>query len=217
MVALTPAAATMLLMPLPQPTLPSLALPSLALPSLAQLGQLPRPIAPTELLEVLYQPAAVVVQPPPMLTAVRRLVVNDANRCLASLHTVDECRGVTARLETAQQRASRWMDSRTPIIQWAARRWIDWCVSEGLGLECRIGERSLTLSSALAPIQPWRLCREVGAVAPLRVLAITWECLLLWLLRTVLKQPPGPRRLHKVLDGITSAHEVAWARGRLVV
>ena len=116
------------------------------------------------------------VASPPRFTstdeAVQSLIISDGLRCLTSLQCADEC-GLSA-LEAWHYKVVAWLDSRKLIVRWAVEMHLQRSV-RAMGLtevsQAYFGsdfqKPSLTLRSAIAPIEVHRVYLEAFRVAPL--------------------------------------------------
>jgi hypothetical protein len=141
-----------------------------------------------------------------MVAAIQRLVVSDIGRGLSSLEEL-EASCTLGRVEECHKKLTIWVDTRMPLVQWAASRWL----SCHLGVECSV-EKSLTFRSAIVPLQPWRQYRKAIVAAPLRAITMAWLCCCLWVYRAVSAASFAQERHRKILPQIINDVAVAYDR-----
>lgn len=142
-------------------------------------------------------------------SAIHRLVISDLARCAAHMACLSEGCSVEENLRETHKKASQWIDSRMPLIQWATARWLS---RQRVVVPNQMAD--LTLRTAIAPIKPWRVCCEALLVAPRRIVSLAMALVMLWLFRTM---PFGKssKAIHAkrhsllapMMDDIASAYE----------
>jgi len=141
--------------------------------------------------------------------AIARLIFSDLKRCLEQLTCVEsEACDVSSRFDEVSDKATKYVASRRPLVEWAASRWLS--ARLGHRLEPQLRSSAPSLSAALAPIQPRRLCREAILVAPCAILSAGLSILLLWMYSLWPKLiAPTRRRMRRqhMLVNLASAYE----------
>jgi len=157
---------------------------------------------------------------PEALCPISRLVVSDIKRCVDDMSFVDGCEvvfdldGVCTQATKLTHKANKYLTSRRPIVEWGFHRWLEHSNSAlpvlSPAFNVPIVQPALSLSAALAPIQPWRVCLEAFRVAPVQTLSAGLSLLLLWLHhRLPLAIAPTWRRQRqqRALARLASAYE----------
>ena len=161
---------------------------------------LPVLIAPLHPTQQLFPQAQ---QAPSVALAVQRLAFSDASRCLDDL-CYCEARGLSGRLEERFEKMQTWVTSRELLVRWAVSRWAEHHVRTIklpplLTLLLRPPAGQLTLTKALAPVQPWRLTRAGLRASPAKTLAILWQFCLLWVSKCLLPADVAQARRRRQL------------------
>lgn len=152
----------------------------------------------------------------PIPSAIGRLVRRDMMRCLEQLFCFEAC-DVSGQLEEVQVKASRYVETRRPILEWATVRWLDATLGATVGSSGLPWSYSSppTLCAALAPIEPWRLGRAALVVAPRRIFSAGFTALLLWLNQlwpeTVTRESKRRRR-QRLLEPLMTDVALAYER-----
>ena len=115
-------------------------------------------------------------------------------RCVRVPQLCDlEAHGLSGRLEEGMEKLRGWAQSRQLLVRWGANKWAEHHLLPHVPHLRPFAEPELTLRSALAPIEPWHLTRNVLRSAPGKVIALFWQFCLLWAARSL----PLPARVSR--------------------
>ena len=145
--------------------------------------------------------------PPSVASAVKRLAMRDASRCMDELCDI-QAHSLSERLTEGAAKLSYFLQTREPLVRWAAHTWAQHHLPSVAPALRQPPE--LTLGSALKHIGPWHLTRTAFVSAPGRVVKVLLRCCVLWANRLLPTEAARRRRrrvLAPTLMDIASAYD----------